>query len=809
MWYNIFYTDTIRSNAMFFRMLKKDLLSKKSLNIILFIFMIAASVLVFISTADIYSNITGTSRAKEKYKLMNYCLFTYIPKAEREEKLSRLEDIMTQSGEFGKFAHAEGCAVYEDYLDISDFAKKDNDLPSFMVMTPQPRDSSLVYDTEDKPFYVKNNEIALPAPMISSFGANIGDKLRITSRTGEIYEFTVSHFFKDPYTFPTRFIISDSDYETLSTRDFLIYDMYFFDKLPPDGIDPDVLRLPSPELSYLFIMNTYESFDEYHIIADLASVFLALMGVFMILLVFITIRFTVVAEVKEHEKEISIMRAVGVDSVRFRWLFCAKYIAFAVIGGTAGIILGYPAARLFNRHFLVNVPTPSPLTLLLVGLAAVLSLILVTILFSLFVMRRMKRISIMTAIHGETLGERFGSNRVPLLHKNKHIPLPLYLALTDIISKAGRYVFLIITYTLCAVIMLLAVYFRYSVVSSNFLRYGLENQVDFNIIRAGELDDIYEIRETNEMIPYEQQVNEEFEKQGIPAHYEIYMEGDVTVKPPDGSADDAMALFHMKDASAMQYAEGAAPVLINEAAVSHLYAKDHGLKTGDIISIEFDEGLPEEQFVITGLFDIMQPLLPNIIFSPDYEPNGSLQLYTYSSSAVIEQDNKKEVLEQIYELYGRENVMDSKEYIKDYFGSFIPSLDLMMFSLSSAVIIISTLITLLYLNLFLTEDKNDIALLKSLGFRDSTITAWQMLRLLILSGTAMAVGIILTCTLGQQFAQRLTESIVSLTGFRFVSMPIFTFVIMPVLIGMTIIIPSVIRLRKIKDIDLRNINEEM
>ena len=55
--------------------------------------------------------------------------------------------------------------------------------------------------------------------------------------------------------------------------------------------------------------------------------------IFMIIIVLFTIGFTIRSVIKKEERELGIMKALGTDSVSFRWLVAAKYIAFAVVGG--------------------------------------------------------------------------------------------------------------------------------------------------------------------------------------------------------------------------------------------------------------------------------------------------------------------------------------------------------------------------------------------------------------------------------------------------------------------------------------------
>lgn len=805
---------------MFLRMLKKDLHSKKGLNIILFIFIITASVLVFVSASQIYTDLTGWSKAKEQYHLKDSCITFLSSEADRDKNNKTITELFERNKEFGDFVHDEGLSLNSEFVDFSDFntKKKADNISSLQIITRQPREVDLTYDINNKPFYVRNGEMAVPSIIMSSFGAKIGDKIRIINELGNIYEFTIAHFYKEPNTMPFRFIVSDSDYESLKAEPFQIRDFYYFNDVNNDiSQSSDIAAVFSKgDIPALACLYTYDILNEHRIIADIVSAFMALMSCFMILLIFITIRFNIIAELKEREKEIGIMRAVGVDSIKFRWLFCAKYIAFSVAGGIIGVAAGFPAARILIKRFFMNVPTPGTAQLLAVGLFSVMSLIFISVFFSLLIMRKMKRISIMTAIHGENNGERFSTKRFPLLHKSKHIALPLFLAVSDIISKAKRYVFLVITYTLCITIMLLSIYFRCSVINNNFLKYNMMNIVDFEINLPDETFDLYYQRSISENKCVEQLLNEELQENNIPAHYEFYSEDYFTVYPQDNAPYNAMAIYRMKDIDSLQYSEGTTPVLKNEIAVSRFNAKRHGLKVGDIVYVDINSSdlgygsVKREQFVITGLVDLMTLDLDYIIFSPEYIPAyESTEFTSYYSSAIIDSDNKEEVLRQIRELYGEENVRDNKEFLLSEFSDFVPVLNLMMFTLTGAVLIISTLITLLYLNIFLTEDRYDISLLKSLGFCNSSIISWQLLRMVLLSGTAILTGVILTSTLGQMFAEKLTEHMVSLTGFRFVRMPLFTFVIMPMILGITIILPSLLRLMKIHSIDFRNINEEM
>jgi len=183
------------------------------------------------------------------------------------------------------------------------------------------------------------------------------------------------------------------------------------------------------------------------------------------------------------------------------------------------------------------------------------------------------------------------------------------------------------------------------------------------------------------------------------------------------------------------------------------------------------EQFKKEQFVVTGLIDAMEMGLPVFIMSPGYDPFENEDYRSSFYAAVIDSDNKEEVISQIKELYGNDAVYNEKLFIDDYLVLFAPVIDFIMYSFSISVVIISVLITILYLNIFITEDRHEISLLMNIGFSDKTIRNWQALKILILSGISIIAGILLTSTLGLKLAQICCENLVSLTGFRFISGP--------------------------------------
>ena len=142
-------------------------------------------------------------------------------------------------------------------------------------------------------------------------------------------------------------------------------------------------------------------------VALIIGVFMILMGVSLIVLIFMCIRFSLRATIKREEREIGTMKAIGVDSLSYRSLFIVKYIAFAIAGGIIGIFAGTFICRYMIRSFISNTLNPQPEALLILGVITTVIFIALMVLFSYMALRRMKKISVMDTIHGENRGERF------------------------------------------------------------------------------------------------------------------------------------------------------------------------------------------------------------------------------------------------------------------------------------------------------------------------------------------------------------------------------------------------------------------
>jgi hypothetical protein len=127
--------------------------------------------------------------------------------------------------------------------------------------------------------------------------------------------------------------------------------------------------------------------------------------------------------------------------------------------------------------------------------------------------------------------------------------------------------------------------------------------------------------------------------------------------------------------------------------------------------------------------------------------------------------------------------------------------------ITGTVIFVTVLLTLLYMNIFIAEDTPEIALLRCVGFSGVSVCGAQLVRMLTLVGVSAAAAILLVKTGGALFVDQVF-GVIGLRGFQFLPMPALTFGIMPLILLVSVLVPSLIRLRGIRSINIANISEE-
>ncbi len=804
---------------MFFKMLKNDLKAHKGLNIILFIFIICSSIISVIAVNLMYAEISGRKTTDEVSRVANIRINCNVGMGSFDEKGAALDEYMQSSDMIIDGEVIEFISRLDDEVSIDGRYASDDGFPDHysLHMTTQPKKINLLYNDDDKPFTVEPGCIAVSIDFADMTGIKRGSRIQITTEMGNIYEFIVSEIYKEPGIVVSEdLVISDADYEALKSEfPFRMYKLEvraksnsFERKITDELYDQDLIKACSswdytPEI------------DMNYTVVTAISYFLLAMSIVIILIMLITIRFMMVAAIQQEEKEIGMMRAIGVDSMRYRWMFAATYVAFAILGGIAGMTAGVPLSKYCIRRFCTNYISRNHNMTMYLSLLVSVGIVVMIILFAALMMRRINKISVIETIHGSAEGERFGRLNKLNLYKSKKLKVPAFLAVGNIINSFKKYIFLIITYTMAIVILFVAFHLKSTLLSDEYSKNFLILRYDFVLYMSGDWANYYYQKGGDKLGAY-QIMGEEVNNAGIPVKIRYMNSTNAEILMEDGEELAASFLFGDTNNELIPLRKGGKlPIRENEIIVSYFTAKKQGWKVGDSLELKLDEYDEDnigshsvtKKFIITGFFDKMEEGYPTIIVGEQYTGAVKNSLLVTDLYLDAPKSEHPKYIKMLKDYFGDRYIDTAEEERKDDFAYIIKYIDALKIILSVMIAFILSLNTLLYTTVDLARETSSVAMLKCVGFSDKDVRKWQMLRMMIILVIAYILAVILQSTVINMLVRKVFETF-GATGFTFIPNPLDKYVIVPLIIFGIVIVALRASLSKVKSINIWNIRED-
>ena len=807
---------------MFFRMLKKDMADKKGLNIILWVFMCFSSILTVCSAIVLYVNIIGHKQTLER---VNAADVTIVSVQDMDNTEATRKSIMNWLSGNSKVEDAEAGETIVFYCNAIDFEGVDEGNSASLIRNayfafdPSIKHNT-VTDMDGNELNIPYGGIALPMNLHTNEGSQIGDKVRIVTQMGNIYEFTVTAFFKDPSMDGWyRLFFNEEDYAILKSESPVVYDVYLVDLKPGSTPNDETVVVGGFHINDKRFKEVYASHIRHGYDADRESeVFLNIVmilgSIFLIVMVFMTVSFTIKTAIRNEEKELGMLKALGVESVSFNWLFAAKYLVISGASSVVGFFGGIQLAAMEIKYFSFENLKPPLYVLALIAFFASLFSFGLIIIFVSISLQRMKRISIMDVIAGENRGERFKAFSGLFLHKIKHVSIPFYLAITDLTTRIKRYSFLIVAYTMAITMMLVLLEVNATVNSKYWMmKYWALTDFDF----ALDLPD-------NNMEKYVEKggstkgayiiINEEIEEAGIPAKVDYFCWSEVTLHTSDKSQPGYLQ-YHIPEKMKMKLYDGVAPKLRNEILMDAYHAKINGIKVGDSVRVEYfkykedgiSSSLVTEEFIVTGLLDEAMAE-PTVFMSNAFNDAARFSVENIGGQINAPDRMKGEYIKELRDMYGQTSIRTDKEEVSYRLHHYKEKFDLLLKILIPMMTLMLVLVTVLYQSVNVIDEKPDIALLKCSGFTNGSVKVWQVIRSVMISGIASVLSVILLNTVILLLLQKALFYMGSIVQYIPNRHILLTYILLPGVIIAAIAFTIYFTLGGVKNIELNRIRED-
>jgi len=811
---------------MFFRILKNELKRKRTMNMILFLFITMATMFLgssvsnlltingavdyFLGISDVPDYFAISLVDGEKDVIADYVSeFDEVTDYEvidtfniTNERISIVETGTTTKKEAGKRTGEETENARKDADENT--AKKYERTTTLCVQAVS--DGFMkAYDQEGKTLQLREGEIAFPRLEAENNDLQVGDKVAI--KVGEVTkEFTIAVITKDA-VFGSgmmgfkRLLICDEDFREFETQENLIYTKIYnvnFDDRDAffDGWQKQNFNLlgsvekETISISYVFDM--------------LIAGVLIIVSVCLILIAFMVLRFTIVFTIQEDFREIGIMKAIGLRDAGIKGVYLVKYFALAVLGAIAGTILSFPFGRLLLKQSITNLVVNQVGDNVILRIFCAVFVVGVVILFSNLSANSLKKFTAIDAIRNGSNGERYQAKGRVRLWKRKSMKPGLFMALNDILSNPKRFAVLTITFCIGTMLILLPLGALHTLTGEKIVTmFGLP--VSDVYLDNGKADDYVGAKDIDVLQKDLEEMENELSTHGIEA--ELGAQTGYVIPCFTDDPEDIYTYFTEQEVGNMEgeytVLEGRVPKAEDEIMLTELTAKELNVAIGDTISFQYTDEV--QKFIITGVYQSMMNMGKGFKVSRKAQlEEGYLSGVVCLQAEVLNLDSEQ-ACERIKEVFPDIKVMNSVEFISNLNGGIADMLEMMIGLLTVVVLVINSMITVLMMKAMMTKERGDIALLKSLGFSEGSIRGWQIQRILLILVIAIGMGNILSKVL----APFTIEPIFKMMGASEVQLevkPLEAYVLYPLLLLGVTGISALLCTGEVKKVEAREVN---
>lgn len=791
---------------MYLRILKKDLKRKKTMNAIVLIFIVLASMFIASSANNLLTVATALDEYFELADVPDYWYATpYQEEAERLRAFVRENGYGLNSVELVQIDPRDilvdgECLEYGNTVVLSD-----------------PRGSK-VFDGEGKEItQVGDGEIYIPAGIFNSEkddfreGAVIEIEFEGEKKSFVLKGATKDALFGSSMMGMTRFLVSEGDFEFFN-RD----GQTKFVSLSVYSDDPDYMEKFN-EIDLRTTMNVDRAGIKMMYIMDtLTAAVVLVVSICLILISMVILRFTIHFTLSEEFREIGVMKAVGIPDYKIRGLYIVKYLAISTAGSVIGLIFSVPFGSLLIGSVSKNIIISGENKFFVNVLCAVATAGTV-VLFCYFCTRKIRGFSPIDAVRSGQTGERFHKKSVIKL-SSVHLAPVVFMAVNDILSGMKKYISMVLIFTLGLLLIIIPINTINTLKSDGLIT--LFNMADCDLAISQEL--LFSADGKNKEMVYEKlkEVKEFLRENQIEAdvfqeimfrlnisHEEI-SQGEIPIQEKKSSS---LAFLGVGGVTTDQYTylRGTAPSEKGEVAISYITADKIGAAIGDTVEIDF--GGKTKKFIVTAINQSMNNLGEGIRFYEGEEIDFDLAVGSFAIQILYrdnpDRETEKERKELLKQEYNETDVFSAGEYINYMIGDVAGQLEGVKSLILGVVLCINILVALLMIKSFITREKGEIAVLKAIGFKNTSLVAWQSLRI----GIVLCVSILLGTLISKPLTKLTVQPVFRMMGaysIEFEIVPIEVYVLYPFVLLLATVLAAVLgttQLRKITASETSNI----
>lgn len=777
---------------MYLKLLKNDIKKNPGKNLLLLLFMslsVMLAVSVFLLLAELFTSISSM------YETAKPPHFLQMHKGEIHQ-----ESIDAFNRSYAGLKYAQTVPMIDIYGEELIVIKKEKkqtftleDCRLDISLVKQNDAQDVLLDKNRNVLHMKKGEIGVPVILLEKYPISVGDE--ICFKEGEIEKnFTVTAYVYDAQMnstlcSSTRFLISEEDFlelfGTTGETEYLI-EAWFEDSKEAaayqTAYEQSEKNLPKngQAVTYTLIFLLSAMTD-----IMTAMVFL-LMGILLICVAVICLRYTILAKLEEEKQEIGTMKAMGISGKGIRNLYLWEIRILMGIGCIMGYAAALAVVRFLTGHISKTFGEQKPETVIYI--AAVLICILVYGIILLFTKKILKKLNKVTVVDVLVLEKGFGKEGKIKdgIHKARHLPINLLVGLQEVKNGYG-----VIFCLLFLVTFLVTVPYR--------MVHTMEDK-EFCTYMGSAICDVPIEVEQGEGLENRKQAAEsllqEEKEAGYVSDYRLLKRVRLQAEDSEGKLQGIHIDTGNQAGEGIQYVTGEKPAADKELALSSLMAEQLGKQAGDTVVLFWD-GMKQE-FVVSGIYQDVTSGGRTAKAVYDFTEVGAEQ-YTFEVNFGKAAGSKERVLFWREALGSGCTVEYMEEFIDQTLGGVTTQVRKASFAAFVTGICLIGMIVLLFMKLRIVREGQMFAGKKAIGISFSDICRQELYPVLLSGVFGIVVGFLFTEIFGDKiFGASFGILGLGIERIEFVAMPVSIYILLTVVLSAVLGLTAILSCRQIK-----------
>ncbi len=763
---------------MFWRILKKDLKRKKTMNIILLLFVILCSMFAAAAVNNIIA-VTGG--------IEHYFDAADVPDVTMKKMSIGENDLEEKVGELACVKEIRT----EHWLCVSSskyFRHNGRELNNFTnaAFLLSDREMAINYFDENNHIIesVDKGCFYASAPFLQDIDIKEGDEVELAVGNSHLTlkfmgQFKGALFPSGNSNFP-YLIMNSADYDYFDQDEAThIMDCK---QLCVNTSDVDEIRELAKNYGGVYVYTREES-KSFYLYDMLSAYVLMMISIMLMFTAFVVLRFTIGFTVSEEFREIGVMKAVGIDNGSIRSLYIVKYLAIAVVGTLIGYFCSIPLRDMMLKTISENIVLGSE-SGTLIGLLSSAAIVIMILLFCYNCTRRVNKLSPIDAVRNGQTGERFRKRSLLHLGRSK-LPQAAFLSVNDVLSSPKQFSIVIIVFTFCILLMTIMSNLALTLKSEKIRRFFDVPSSEAHIMDTEIFRDVMVDQSAHKQIIAD--AEKLLADNGMPGKCTMTMSTQFEISHEGKTAMIAFSIMKGETNDTLYVDKGSAPQKTDEIAVTVSVLDDLGAEIGDRVTAVING--KEYEFIITGTYSSF--MSPAAFLYKDFDfgnlPANNImgvQIH-FDGNPDKAQINKN--IEKLKDLLNTDKVYSASDFIKNFTG-MSDTLNTIKQMMMIITVIVTALIVILMERSFISKEKSEIALMKAVGIDNGSIILQHSLRFVIVSVIACIVSTAILMPISDVMMNWVGNMVGDVSGMKCDFDPIEIFVICPViLIGVTVI----------------------